>query len=157
MAIEKGQAAPAVSLFDTEKNKVSLTDYAGKNVVVLFFPLAFTGVCTTELCNVRDNIAAYNSTNAQVLGISVDSLFTLGKFKAEQNLNFPLLSDFNKTAASSFGVLYDTFPAFEMQGVSKRAAFVIDKDGMVQYSEVCPTPGDLPNFDAIQQTLASLN
>jgi glutaredoxin-dependent peroxiredoxin len=157
MAIEKGQAAPAVSLFDTEKNKVSLTDYAGKNLVVLFFPLAFTGVCTTELCNVRDNIAAYNSTNAQVLGISVDSLFTLGKFKAEQNLNFPLLSDFNKTAASSFGVLYDTFPAFEMQGVSKRAAFVIDKDGMVQYSEVCPTPGDLPNFDAIQQTLASLN
>jgi peroxiredoxin len=157
MAIEKGQPAPAVSLFDTEKNKVALTDFSGKNVVVLFFPLAFTGVCTTELCNVRDNIAVYNGTNAQVLGISVDSLFTLGKFKAEQNLNFPLLSDFNKTAATAFGVLYDTFPAFEMQGVSKRAAFVIDKDGVVQYSEVCATPGDLPDFAAIQQTLASLN
>lgn len=156
MEIVKGQQAPAFTLFDTDKNKVNLTDYKGKNVVLLFFPLAFTGVCTAELCSVRDNIANYNDTNAQVLGISVDSLFTLGKFKAEQNLNFPLLSDFNKTAAADFGVLYEVFPAFEMQGVSKRAAFVIDKEGVVQYSEVCPTPGDLPDFTAIAKTLALL-
>jgi peroxiredoxin len=122
----------------------------------LFFPLAFTGVCTAELCNVRDNIALYNTTNAQVFGISVDSLFTLEKFSKEQNLNFPLLSDFNKEAAKAFGVLYETFPAFEMMGVSKRAAFVIDKEGVVQYAEVCPTPGDLPDFNAIQATLAAL-
>jgi peroxiredoxin len=120
------------------------------------FPLAFTGVCTAELCNVRDNIALYNTTNAQVFGISVDSLFTLDKFSKEQNLNFQLLSDFNKEAATAFGVLYETFPAFEMLGVSKRAAFVIDKNGVVQYAEVCPTPGDLPDFNAIQATLASL-
>lgn len=156
MSIQTGQQAPGFTLFDTDKNAVSLADQKGSNVVVLFFPLAFTGVCTAELCSVRDNIATYNSTHAKVFGVSVDSLFTLGKFKAEQNLNFPLLSDFNKDAAKAFGVLYETFPAFEMQGVSKRAAFVIDKEGVVRYAEVCPTPGDLPDFVAIQQTLAGL-
>ena len=157
MTIEKGQQAPSFNLFDTDKNNVTLEQFKGKNVVLLFFPLAFTGVCTAELCSVRDNIAAYNQTNAQVLGISVDSLFTLGKFKAEQTLNFPLLSDFNKAAAKAYGVLYDVFPAFGMEGVSKRAAFVIDKEGVVQYSEVCATPGDLPDFGKIQETLASCN
>ncbi len=157
MSIQTGAIAPQFSLFDTDKNKVSLADQKGKNVVVLFFPLAFTGVCTAELCNVRDNISLYNNTNAVVFGVSVDSLFSLGKFRDEQNLNFQLLSDFNKEAATAYGVLYETFPAFEMQGVSKRAAFVIDKEGVVRYAEVCPTPGDLPNFEAIQQTLNSLN
>ena len=157
MPILAGQTAPDFTLFDTDKNKVSLADQKGSNVVILFFPLAFTGVCTTELCNVRDNIAVYNIAHAKVFGVSVDSLFSLGKFKAEQNLNFPLLSDFNKEAAKAFDVLYETFPAFEMQGVSKRAAFVIDAAGVVRYADVCATPGDLPNFAAIQQTLASLN
>jgi peroxiredoxin len=157
MPILAGQTAPDFTLFDTDKNKVSLADQKGSNVVILFFPLAFTGVCTTELCNVRDNIAVYNIAHAKVFGVSVDSLFSLGKFKAEQNLNFPLLSDFNKEAAKAFDVLYETFPAFEMQGVSKRAAFVIDAAGVVRYAEVCATPGDLPNFAAIQQTLAALN
>lgn len=157
MSIQAGAIAPQFSLFDTDKNKVSLADQKGKNVVVLFFPLAFTGVCTAELCNVRDNISLYNNTNAVVFGVSVDSLFSLGKFREEQNLNFQLLSDFNKEAATAYGVLYETFPAFEMQGVSKRAAFVIDKEGVVRYAEVCPTPGDLPNFEAIQQTLNGLN
>ena len=157
MPILAGQTAPDFTLFDTDKNKVSLADQKGSNVVILFFPLAFTGVCTTELCNVRDNIAVYNIAHAKVFGVSVDSLFSLGKFKAEQNLNFPLLSDFNKEAAKAFDVLYETFPAFDMQGVSKRAAFVIDAAGVVRYAEVCATPGDLPNFAAIQQTLASLN
>lgn len=157
MSIQTGQQAPDFALFDTDKNKVNLADQKGSNVVLLFFPLAFTGVCTAELCNVRDNIAVYNNTNAKVFGVSVDSLFTLGKFKGEQNLNFPLLSDFNKEAAKAYGVLYETFPAFEMQGVSKRAAFVLDKEGVVRYAEICPTPGDLPDFAAIQQTLAGLN
>ena len=152
-----GKPAPAFTLFDTDKNAVTLADCKGKNVVLFFFHLAFTGVCTTELCNIRDNIGIYNSTNAQVYGVSVDSLFSLGKFKEEQKLNFPLLSDFNKDAAKAFDVLYETFPAFGMQGVSKRAAFVIDKDGIVQYEEVCATPGDLPNFEAIQTTLNKLN
>jgi peroxiredoxin len=156
MAIAIGQAAPDFSLFDSEKNKVTLSELKGKNVVLLFFPLAFTGVCTKELCSVRDNIAAYNDTNAQVLGISVDSLFVLDKFKQEQTLNFPLLSDFNKEAAKAFDVLYEVFPAFEMQGVSKRAAFVVDKEGVIKYAEICATPGDLPDFAAIQSTLQSI-
>ena len=96
MTLNIGDKAPAISLFDTEKNKVNLSDFNGKNVVVLFFPQAFTGVCTAELCATRDDIATYNNANAQVLAISVDSVFTLGKFKADQQLNFPLLSDFNK-------------------------------------------------------------
>lgn len=156
MALQIGQTAPVLNLFDTDKNKVSSADYAGKNLIVLFFPLAFTGVCTKELCNVRDNISIYNNTSASVIAISVDSLFSLGKFKEEQQLNFPLLSDFNKTASHDYGVLYEVFPAFEMEGVSKRAAFVIDKNGVIQYAEVCPTPGDLPDFEAIQKVLASI-
>lgn len=156
MSIAIGTQAPDFSLFGSDKKQITLSTLKGKNVVLLFFPLAFTGTCTAELCNIRDNIANYNSTNAVVLGISVDSLFTLEKFKAEQNLNFQLLSDFNKEASKAFDVLYDTFPAFGMLGVSKRAAFVIDGKGVIQYAEVCPTPGDLPSFEAIQTTLAGL-
>ena len=155
MAIAIGQTAPNFSLFDSEKNKVTLSEMKGKNVVLLFFPLAFTGVCTKELCSVRDNIATYNDTNAQVLGISVDSLFVLDKFKQEQNLNFPLLSDFNKEASLAYGALYDEF-IFGMKGVSKRAAFVIDKNGIIQYSEVLETAGDLPNFEAIKEVLKAI-
>jgi peroxiredoxin len=156
MAIQKGQTAPDFSLFNTEKNKVSLADYKGKNLVILFFPLAFTGVCTTELCSVRDNLNVYTSLNADVVGISVDSLFSLGKFKEEQQYNFPLLSDFNKETSQAYGAFYDEF-VLDMKGVARRAAFVVDKDGVVQYAEVLESAGDLPNFDAIKETLAGLN
>ena len=156
MQLQIGTQAPNFSLFDTEKKKVSLQDYAGKNVLILFFPLAFTGVCTKELCTIRDNIASYNKANAVVLGISVDSVFTLDKFKQEQHINFTLLSDFNKEASLSYGVLYDIFPALEMRGVSKRAAFIISKNQTIEYAEICPTPGDLPNFTAIDELLEKL-
>ena len=96
MAVNVGDQAPDFKLFNTDKAEVNLADYRGKNVVVLFFPLAFTGVCTAELCQMRDDIATYSGLNAEILGISVDSIFTLGKFKEEQNLPFNLLSDFNK-------------------------------------------------------------
>lgn len=156
MKIEVGQKAPDFSLYDSGKNKVSLSDYSGKQVLLLFFPQAFTGVCTKELCNVRDNIAQYNHVNAQVLAISVDSVFTLAKYKEEQQLNFPLLSDFNKTVSEAYGVLYDTF-VFDMKGVSKRSAFVIDESGVVQYAEVLENAGDLPNFESIEAALAATN
>ncbi|MEY4778086.1 MAG: hypothetical protein RIS13_834 [Bacteroidota bacterium] len=156
MAIQQGQMAPGFSLFNTEKNKVSLADYKGKNLVILFFPLAFTGVCTTELCTVRDNLNVYTSLNADVVGISVDSLFSLGKFKEEQQYNFPLLSDFNKETSQAYGAFYDEF-VLDMKGVARRAAFVVDKDGMVQYAEVLESAGDLPNFDAIKEALSGLN
>ena len=156
MAIQQGQMAPDFSLFNTEKYKVSLADYKGKNLVILFFPLAFTGVCTTELCTVRDNLNVYTSLNADVVGISVDSLFSLGKFKEEQQYNFPLLSDFNKEISQAYGAFYDEF-VLDMKGVARRAAFVVDKDGMVQYAEVLESAGDLPNFDAIKEALSGLN
>jgi glutaredoxin-dependent peroxiredoxin len=156
MKIEKGQSAPDFSLFDSDKNKVSLADYKGKNVLLLFFPQAFTGVCTKELCGVRDNIANYSNVNAQVLGVSVDSVFTLAKFKEEQGYNFPLLSDFNKETSVAYGSIYDNF-VFDMKGVSKRSAFVIDKAGVVQYEEVLESAGDVPNFEAIDALLKNLN
>ncbi len=155
MSIQVGQPAPDFTLFNTEKQEVSLSSFKGKNVVVLFFPLAFTGVCTKELCSVRDDIASYKGLNAEVLGISVDSLFTLGKFKEEQNLNFNLLSDFNRTASAAYGSLYEDF-VFNMHGVSKRSAFVIDKEGVVRYCEVLESAGDIPNFDAVKSTLETL-
>jgi len=155
MSITLGQQAPNFTLRDTEKNEVSLSQYAGKKVVLVFFPLAFTGVCTTELCSLRDSIATYNQLNAEVIGISVDSLFTLDKFKKEQSLNFTLLSDFNKEVSTAYGCLYENF-VLDMKGVSKRSAFVIDAQGVVQYAEVLESAGDLPNFEAIQACLASL-
>jgi peroxiredoxin len=151
-----GQKAPEFTLYDSDKNKVSLKDYQGKNVLLLFFPQAFTGTCTKELCSTRDNIAVYDKANAQVLGISVDSVFTLAKYKEEQQLNFPLLSDFNKEASVDYGALYDTF-VLDMKGVSKRSAFILDKEGVVRYAEVLEKATDLPDFEAIRKTLASLN
>ena len=154
--IQIGQQAPGFSLYDSEKQKINLSDYKGKNVLLLFFPQAFTGTCTKELCSTRDNIALYNQANAQVFAISVDSVFTLGKYKEEQHLNFPLLSDFNKEVSTAYGSLYESF-AFDMKGVSKRSAFVIDKEGIVRYAEVLEAATDLPDFTAIQKTLAELN
>jgi peroxiredoxin len=154
-SIRIGQPAPEFTLFDSDKQKVSLSDYRGQNVLLLFFPQAFTGTCTKELCSTRDNIALYNQANARVFGISVDSVFTLAKYKEDQSLNFPLLSDFNKATSTDYGSLYDTF-AFDMKGVSKRSAFVVDKEGIIRYAEVLEKATDLPDFSAIQKTLESI-
>jgi len=156
MATLVGQQAPDFTLYNTEKQAISLSSLKGQNVVLVFFPLAFTGVCTTELCSLRDNIGIYGGLNATVLGISVDSLFSLGKFKAEQNLNFDLLSDFNKTTSAAYNSLYENF-VFDMSGVSKRSAFVIDKEGIVRHAEVLEDAGKIPDFDAVQTILKSLN
>ncbi|HMO63002.1 MAG TPA: redoxin domain-containing protein [Ferruginibacter sp.] len=156
MPLHPGDIAPSFALYDTNKNKVQLEDFKGKNLLLLFFPLAFTSVCTKELCSTRDNIALYNNFNAEVVALSVDSLQTLDAFKKSQQLNFTLLSDFNKEASAAYGALYDIFPAFEYKGVSRRAAFVIDAAGFIRYAEVCASPGDLPDFEAIQKTLSGL-
>ena len=154
--IQTGQQAPGFTLYDSDKQKVNLSDYKGKNVLLLFFPAAFTSVCTQELCSTRDNIALYSKANAQVFGISVDMPFSLAKFKEEQKLNFPLLSDFNKEASTAYGCLYESF-SVDLRGVSKRSAFVIDKDGIVRYAEVLEKASDLPDFSAIQKTLTGLS
>ncbi|MGG9961052.1 redoxin domain-containing protein [Ferruginibacter sp. SUN106] len=156
MAIEIGQAAPDFSLFDTTKTKVTLSEQKGKNVLLLFFPQAFTGVCTKELCAIRDDIAKYSNVNAEVFGISVDSVFTLGKFKEDQHYNFPLLSDFNKEVSAAYDTIYTDW-ILEMKGVSKRSAFIVDKQGVIQYAQVLESAGDLPDFEAINNKLGQLN
>jgi peroxiredoxin len=155
MALQVGDQAPSFALYDTEKNLVQLSDFQGKNVVLLFFPMAFTGVCTAELCAMRDNIADYEHVNAQVLAVSVDSPFSLGQFKKDQGYNFPLLSDFNKTVSTAYGTLYEQF-VMDMKGVSKRSAFVIDGEGIIRYAEVLENAGELPNFENVQQALAEI-
>jgi peroxiredoxin len=156
MKIKIGQPAPDFSLFDSEKNKIILSELRGQNVLLLFFPAAFTGTCTKELCSVRDHISFYDDVHARVFGISVDMVYSLAKYKEEQKINFSLLSDFNKEASKAYGCLYETF-SYEMKGVSKRSAFIIGKEGIVRYAEVLEKATDIPDFNAIQRTLGSLN
>lgn len=156
MSLKAGDKAPDFKLYNSERQEVALDSFQGKdNVVLLFFPQSFTGVCTEEMCNTRDDISFYQNVGAQVLGISVDSVFTLAKFKEEQQLNFPLLSDFNKEVSRAYGALYEDW-ILGMKGVSKRSAFVIDKNGIIRYAEVLDNPKEMPNFEAVKSTLASL-
>jgi len=155
MQIMPGQMAPDFLMYDTEKQAVRLSELRGSNVVLLFFPFAFTSTCTKELCSVRDDIAFYNALKATVFGISVDAPYALKVFREQQNLNFALLSDFNKIVSETYGCIYDRW-GMDLKGVSKRAAFVIDKDGLVQYAEVLEKAGDIPDFEAIQKILKTL-
>ena len=156
MKTEVGQKAPAFTLHDSDKKKVSLEDYKGKNVVLLFFPAAFTGVCTKELCQTRDELSFYNNVNAEVLGISVDLPFTLAKFKELNNYNFTLLTDFNKEVSASYDVLCSEW-ILGLKGVSKRSVFVIDKEGVIRHKEVLENAGDYPDFDAVKKVLSTLS
>ena len=155
MNLKVGDLAPNFKLRNTVKEQVDLEDFKGQKVLVLFFPLAFTGVCTEELCSTRDNLGIYEKLNTQILAISVDSLFSLEKFKEENKFNFPLLSDFNKDVSRAYGALYENF-VLDMNGVSKRAAFVIDAEGAIQYAEVLDNAGELPNFEDIKATLEKI-
>jgi peroxiredoxin len=155
MSVQIGQDAPDFTLKNTDMQDVTLSSWRGqKNVVLLFVPLAFTGVCTTELCSVRDNLQNYANVDAEVFGISVDSPFAQKAWKEQEHLNFTLLSDFNRAAVKAYGAQYDNLLGF--QGVAKRAAFVIDKAGKVRYAEVLEDARNLPSFDKINETLQSL-
>ncbi len=156
MVLQPGNKAPNFKLRASDTSEVSLDDYQGKNLVVLFFPLAFTSVCTTELCSMRDNITDYQDLDTDIVAISVDSPFTLAKFKEENKLNFPLLSDFNKEVSRSYGSLYEDF-VLGLKGVSKRSAFVVDSNGIVQYAEVLENAGEIPDFKAINETLKGIS
>jgi len=153
--LQPGDKAPDFSLRASDKSLVTLKELRGKNVVLLFFPFAFTGVCTKEMCMMRDSIADYEKLDAQVLAISVDSPFTLAKWKEEQGFNFPLLSDFNKVASKKYDTIYKEF-GMGLKGVSKRSAFLIDAKGIVRYAEVLENAGEIPNLQAVKATLATL-
>jgi peroxiredoxin len=148
MSLQPGQPAPQFTLVSTQLKEVSLSDFKGKKVVLHFFPMAFTGTCTTQLCTMRDSFGYYDGLNAVILGISVDSPFTLAKFKEENNYQFELLSDFNKEVSTAYDCIYKEF-VLGLKGVSKRAAFVIDEDQKIIYAEVLEVATDLPDFNAI--------
>jgi len=154
MALKAGDTAPAFNLTSTTGDPVSLKDLQDKSdgdVLLTFFPLAFSSVCTDELCTMRDNMKFYDSLDATVAAISIDSFFTLKEFKKANNLKFPLLSDFNKEASKAYGVLYEDY--FGMKGVSKRSVFIIGNDGKIKYTEILEDSGKLPNFKEIQKVL----
>lgn len=155
MAISIGQQAPQFALYDTNKSKLSLSDFRGKNVVLLFFPMAYTSTCTRELCEMRDSFELYKSLNAEVIGISVDTLFSLARYKADNNLNFTLLSDFNKRTIIEYDVYHENF-SYDYIGVAERAVFVIDKNGIIRYVEQTPKLGDYPDMAALKKAVSAL-
>ncbi|MBK6565519.1 MAG: redoxin domain-containing protein [Saprospiraceae bacterium] len=156
MKLQPGDNAPDFTLPASDKTMYTLSENRDKNTVILFFPLAFTGTCTTELCSIRDNYNIYSTLEANVIAISVDAFASLAKFKEQENYNFPLLSDFNKEAGGKYGTLYENW-ILGMKGVSKRSAFVVDKKGVIRYAEILENAGELPNFAAIQETLKTLH
>ena len=157
MAIDVGQKAPDFTLPDSNNTPQKFSDLAkGKNVVLAFFPGAFTGVCTKEACSLRDSSSKLNSMNAQVIGISVDSPIAQKAWTAANNLNFPLLSDYSRKVINQFGVALPNFAKLEGYTVAQRAVFVIDKTGTVRYKHVTSGPGVEPNYDEINQAVAKL-
>ena len=156
MAAEGGQQAPEFELLDTGKEARKLSDYRGKNVVLAFYPGAFTGVCTTEMCTFRDRFDSFNSMNAQVLGISVDVFFSQKAFSDANNLNFPLLSDYKREAVNAYGVALPNFAGMDGYTASERAVFVIDKEGVIRYKWVGENPGKEPDYDEVQKQVDQL-
>ncbi len=157
MNLQVGQEAPAFTLYNTEKQPVSLDSFFNrKHVLLLFFPFAFSSTCTAELCAVRDKQTVYQPGNIQVFGISTDSVYALARYRQEQQLNYPLLSDFNKEVSTGYGAIYNTYPSMKLKGVSKRAAFLIDKSGIILYVEVLENANEIPDFEAIDRILAEL-
>lgn len=146
--------APEIELYSDEKELFKLSDLRGeKNVVLLFFPAAFTGVCTTELNTVSNDIADYG-TDTQVVGISTDTVFTQGEFKKVNGFVFPLLSDHNATVAASYGAKYNNdFTNMKFDRIAKRSAFVVNKEGKVAYAEVLENAGEIPDLDAVKNAL----
>ncbi|MBN9418608.1 peroxiredoxin [bacterium SCN 62-11] len=155
MPAELNVKAPDFELMSNKGESVKLSDkLAVGPVVLLFFPLAFSGVCTEEMCEFRDNFADFNGLNAQVFGISVDSRFALNAFAEKNNLEFPLLSDFNKEISKAYDAQYETF--LGLNGVAKRSAFVIDKEGVIRYRSVSDDAKVKPNLSEIKDALKSL-
>lgn len=152
MTLKAGQRAPQFRLYSSELKETSLSDYDGKRLVIHFFSMAFLGVCTNQLCTIRDSYGFYESRNTALVAISIDSPFSLAKFKEENQFQFPLLSDFNKEVCAMYGAFCEEF-VFGFKGVSKRAAFVIDEEGKIVYGEVVEGAGDLPDFESIQRAV----
>ncbi len=154
--IQVGQKAPDFKLIDKDKNEVTLANFKGKNLVVFFFPMAWTGACTKEMCAVQDDYKIYEGINASVVGISVDSHWALKRFADDNKIGYPLLSDFNKQAIKDYDIVQAEF-AGVYKNVAKRATFIIDQNGVVRYIDIMANIGEVPNMDAIKDALKKIS
>jgi peroxiredoxin len=154
MAISIGQKAPDFTLVDTGRKQTSLSQFAGKKVVLAFYPGAFTGVCEKEMCTLRDSIADFNSLNAQVLGISVDSPFSNKAFADKNGLTFPLLSDYTRYVSAQYCGLVNNFANLVGLSTANRSVFVIDANGIVTYVWISENPGVEPPYDEVKKAIA---
>ena len=155
MALAVGTKAPDFKLPNTEKKDVQLSDFTGKTLVIQFFPAAFTGVCTEQMCSSSNSLTSFESLNAAVVGVSVDMPFSLGVFKEKNAITFDLLSDFNKKTIHEYDMYQVNFAA-GLKGVAKRGVVVVDKDGVIQYVEVTANPGVQVNFTALKEAVEKL-
>jgi len=153
MAITVGSKTADFTLFDTERKPRSLSEFRGKHLVLAFYPGAFTGVCTKEMCAFRDAMSRFNELSAQVVGISVDAPFANKAFAMQNNLQFPLLSDYTREVCKKYGGLHDDFAGLKGYTASKRAVYVLDPNGVVKYVWVSENPGVEPNYDDISKAL----
>lgn len=157
MALRIGQRVPDFALPDQNKQERKLSEFTQKGkTLVLFFPFAFSGVCDKEMCVFRDDMQRLTSLNAQVVGVSVDSVYALKVFAQTYNLQFPLLSDFNKKVIRAYDVFQDPWGSVGYKGVAKRAAFVLDGKGILRYRWVTDNPGDQPPFDEVFAALSKI-
>ncbi len=154
--IEIGTPAPEFSLVDTTRTVKSLKDFKGRPTVLAFYPGAFTGVCDTEWCTLRDSMTELNDLNANIVGISVDSPFAGGGFASRHNLQFPLLSDYTRETIRRYGVLLSDFAGLSGYDVAQRSVFILDADGIVRYKWIAEKPGIEPDYDVVKQELAKL-
>lgn len=159
MSLKNGEKAPLFTLKNQDENDVSLESFHGKNILILFFPFAFSSVCTKEFCLINNSFPEFDTNNTTVLGISVDSHYSLRAWKKENNIKFDLLSDFNKEVSKKFDVLEENFfpEKLNYKGVSKRAVFILNKEGDLVYSEICKAAYLEPDYDKINEVLSSLN
>jgi peroxiredoxin len=158
MVLRVGQRVPDFSLPDHAKQERKLSEFIQKgNVVIAFFPFAFSGTCDREMCVFRDSMVKLNAVQASVVGISVDSLFTLNVFRQTYNLEYTLLSDFNKKVCKMFDVLQDPWVAFGYRWVAKRSVFVLDRKGILRYRWVSDVPSEEPPYDEVLESLRKLN
>ena len=157
MAITVGQPAPDFTLHENPATQHSLSDYRGKNVVLAFFPGAFTGVCTTEMCTLRDSIEDFNSLNAVVLGITVDPPFSLAAWKAANNVDYTFLSDYNREVVNAYDVALPGLAGLQGYVAAKRAVTIVDGEGIVRYHWVSDSPGNEPDYAEVRAAVAALN
>ena len=152
-----GSNIPSFELPDADGKFVNISEFKGKNIVLIFYPAAFTGVCKTELCHFRDDLSKFSNMEAEVIGISVDYPFSVKEFSTTNNINFLLLCDYNKTVIKQFDIEFSDFFNLEGYTVAKRSVFIVDKSGIIQYKWIADDPGQEPDYAEIDSKISSMN